>query len=117
MEELGALAKPGEWAMNDRFDGTAWTYALTGIRTVAGHFDETSPPRDAVVLANRFRDYSTDPEVRAAVRRLNIRWVILGKPSTEPGRPYQPGLIGLAGEPFLTEVYRDPDAVIYRLTS
>ncbi len=117
MAELGALAKPGEWAMNDRFDGTAWTYALTGIRTVAGHFDETSPPRDAVLLANRFRDYSTDPEVRAAVRRLNIRWVILGKPSTAPGKPYQPGLIGLAGEPFLTAVYRNPDAVIYRLTS
>ncbi|MEU4252777.1 DUF6541 family protein [Amycolatopsis sp. NPDC026612] len=117
MAELGALAKPGEWAMNDRFDGTAWTYALTGIRTVAGHFDETSPPRDAVVLANRFRDYSTDSEVRAAVRRLNVRWVILGKPSTEPGKPYQPGLVGLADEPFLTEVYRNPDAVIYRLTA
>jgi len=116
MAELGALAAPGEWAVNDRFDGTAWTYALTGIRTVAGHFDETSPPSDAVLLANRFRDYSTDPAVRAAVRRLNIHWVILGKPSTEPGRPYQPGLTGLAGEPFLTPVYRNADAVIYRLT-
>ncbi|RSM38564.1 hypothetical protein DMA12_32280 [Amycolatopsis balhimycina DSM 5908] len=117
MAELGKLAKPGEWAMNDRFDGTAWTYALTGIRTVAAHFDETSPPADAVVLANRFRDYSTDPAVRAAVRRLNIHWVILGKPSAEPGKPYQPGLIGLAGAPFLREAYRNPDAVIYRLTA
>ena len=116
MTELGKLAKPGEWAMNDRFDGTAWTYALTGIRTVAAHFDETSPPSDAVLLANRFRDYSTDASVRAAVRRLNIHWVILGKPSTEPGKPYQPGLIGLAGAPFLREAYRNPDAVIYRLT-
>lgn len=116
MTELGERAKPGEWAMNDRFDGTAWTYALTGIRTVAAHFDETSPPSDAVVLANRFRNYSTDPAVRAAVRRLNIHWVILGKPSTEPGKPYQPGLLGLAGEPFLSEVWHNPDAVIYRLT-
>ncbi|MEV7093163.1 DUF6541 family protein [Amycolatopsis sp. NPDC051045] len=117
MAELGELAKPGEWAMNDRFDGTAWTYALAGIRTVAGHFDETSPPRDAVLLANGFRNYSTDPAVRAAVRRWHIHWVNLGKPSTEPGRPYQPGLVGLAGEPFLTEVYRNPDAVIHRPTS
>ncbi len=115
MAELGARAGPGEWAMNDRFDGTAWTYALTGIRTVAAHFDETSPPADAVLLANRFRNYSTDPAVRAAVRRLNIHWVILGKPATEPGHPYQPGLTGLAGEPFLRAVYRNPDAVIYRL--
>ncbi|WP_410587274.1 DUF6541 family protein [Amycolatopsis sp. lyj-23] len=116
MAVLGTLARPGEWAMNDRFDGTAWTYALTGIRTVAGHFDGTSPPSDAVLLANRFRDYSVDPAVRAAVRRLNIHWVILGKPAAEPAAPYQPGLTGLAGEPFLTQAYRNPDAVIYRLT-
>ncbi|KDN16711.1 DUF6541 family protein [Amycolatopsis rifamycinica] len=116
MAALGSLAAPGEWAVNDRFDGTAWTYALTGIRTVAAHFDETSPPSDAVLLANRFRNYSTDPAVRAAVRRLHVHWVILGKPSTDPGRPYQPGLTGLAGEPFLREAYRNPDAVIYRLT-
>ena len=115
MEELGKLAKPGEWAMSDRFDGTAWTYALSGVRTVAGHFDETSPPEDALVLADRFRDYETDPSVQAAVRRLNIHWVILGKPSKDPGKPYQPGLTGLAGEPFLRAAYRNSDAVIYRL--
>ncbi|MCR6486376.1 hypothetical protein M8542_26460 [Amycolatopsis sp. OK19-0408] len=117
MVELGRLAAPGEWAMNDRFDGTAWTYALSGVRTVAGHFDETLLPKDALLLAARFRDYPTDPAVRAAVRRLNIHWVILGKPSTQPGKPYQPGLIGLAGEPFLREAYRNSDAVIYRLVS
>ncbi|MEA5367628.1 DUF6541 family protein [Amycolatopsis sp., V23-08] len=115
MEELGRLAKPGEWAMNDRFDGTAWTYALSGVRTVAAHFDETFPPSDAILLANHFRDYATDPSVRAAVQRLNVHWVILGKPSTEPDKPYQPGLIGLAGEPFLREAWHNSDSVIYRL--
>jgi hypothetical protein len=115
MEELGKLAKPGEWAMNDRFDGTAWTYALSGVRTVAGHFDETLLPSDALLLAARFRDYPTDASVRAAVQRLNIHWVILGKPSTDPGKPYQPGLVGLAGEPFLREAWRNADAVIYHL--
>ncbi|MFI5583601.1 DUF6541 family protein [Amycolatopsis sp. NPDC051758] len=115
MVELGKLAAPGDWAMNDRFDGTAWTYALSGVRTVAAHYDQTLPPTDALVLADRFRDYSTDAVVRAAVKRLNVRWVILGKPSTVPGKPYQPGLIGLAGEPFLQEAYRNSDAVIYRL--
>ncbi|MEQ0561492.1 DUF6541 family protein [Amycolatopsis sp. NEAU-NG30] len=116
MEELGRLAAPGEWAMNDRFDGTAWTYALSGVRTVAGHFDETLLPSDALLLAGHFRDYQTDPAVRAAVRRLNIHWVILGKPSSEPGKPpYQPGLVGLDREPFLKEVWRNSDSVIYRL--
>jgi hypothetical protein len=115
MEELGRLAAPGEWAMNDRFDGTAWTYALSGVRTVAAHYDQTSPPSDAVLLAQRFRDYRTDPAVRAAVQRLNIHWVILGVPLAAPAQPYQPGLVGLAGEPFLKETWRNSDAVIYRL--
>jgi hypothetical protein len=84
---------------------------------VAAHYDQTSPPSDAVLLAQRFRDYPTDPAVRAAVQRLNIRWVILGVPLPAPEQPYQPGLVGLAGEPFLREAWRNSDAVIYRLVS
>jgi hypothetical protein len=116
MLELGKLAKPGEWAMNDRFDGTAWTYALSGVRTVVGHFDPTLAPSDARLLAAHFREYATDPAVRAAVARLNIHWVILGKPSAPPAPAYQPGLLDLDGLPFLQVVYRNSDAVIYRLS-
>ncbi|HKN54900.1 MAG TPA: DUF6541 family protein, partial [Amycolatopsis sp.] len=115
MEELGKLAKPGEWAMDDRFDGTAWTYALSGVRTVAGHFDETLPPSDARLLAQHFREYTSNPAVRAAVSRLNVRWVILGRPAAPPAAAYQPGLLDLGGLPFLTVAYRNADAVIYRL--
>ncbi|MYW97108.1 hypothetical protein G3I59_42470 [Amycolatopsis rubida] len=116
MTELGKLAKPGQWAMNDRWDGTPWTYALSGVRTVAAHDDGTKPPSDAVLLAAKFRDYETDPAVRAAVQRLNIRWVILGRPAAPPKRAYaDPGLNGLAGLPFLKEVYRNEDSVIYQL--
>ncbi len=116
MAELGKLAKPGQWAMNDRWDGTPWTYALSGVRTVAAHDDGTSPPSDAVLLAAKFRDYDTDPAVRAAVQRLNIHWVILGRPAAPPKRAYaDPGVNGLAGLPFLKEVYRNEDAVIYQL--
>ncbi|UKD53469.1 hypothetical protein L3Q65_37095 [Amycolatopsis sp. FU40] len=116
MAELGKLAKPGQWAMNDRWDGTPWTYALSGVRTVAAHDDGTKPPSDAVLLAAKFRDYDTDPAVRAAVQRLNIHWVILGRPAAPPKRAYaDPGVNGLAGLPFLKEVYRNEDAVIYQL--
>ncbi|MFF0144683.1 hypothetical protein ATK36_3137 [Amycolatopsis sulphurea] len=116
MVELGKLAHPGEWAMNDRNDGTPWTYALSGVRTVAAHDDGTTPPADAWLLAARFRDYETDPEVRAAVARLNIHWVILGRPAAPPNPPYSfAGLNRLDGLPFLHQVYRNEDAVIYRL--
>ncbi|MBB4687014.1 DUF6541 family protein [Amycolatopsis jiangsuensis] len=116
MVELGRLARPGEWAMNDRFDGTPWTYALSGVRTVAAHDDGTAPPSDARLLATRFRDYETDPAVRAAVARLNVHWVILGRPSQPPHRAYSgAGLLELQGLPFLREAYRNEDAVIYEL--
>ena len=115
MEELGKLAKPGDWVMNDRFDGTAWTYALSGVRVVAGHFDETFPPSDAVLLAGHFREYPTNAAVRAAVTRLNIHWVIEGRPAAPPAPAYQAGLLDLAGQPFLRVAYRNSDAVIYRL--
>ncbi|WP_326929348.1 DUF6541 family protein [Amycolatopsis orientalis] len=116
MVELGKLAKPGQWAMNDRWDGTPWTYALSGVRTVAAHDDGTKPPSDAVLLAAKFHDYDTDPAVRAAIQRLNIHWVILGRPADPPKRPYaDEGLNGLEGLPFLKEVYRNEDSVIYQL--
>lgn len=114
IEKLGQLAKPGEWAMNDRGDGSAWSYALTGVRTVAAHFDTMFPPSDADLLAKHFREYETNPAVRAAVARLNIHWLILGKP--EPGKEYSVGLQGLEhGAPFLKEVYRNADSVIFQL--
>ncbi|WP_342663921.1 DUF6541 family protein [Amycolatopsis benzoatilytica] len=116
MVELGKLARPGEWAMNDRYDGTTWTYALSGVRTVAAHDDGTLPPSDATLLAKHFREYETNAAVRAAVARLNIHWVILGEPAEPPKPPvWSPGLNDLAGLPFLTEVFRDQDSVIYRL--
>jgi hypothetical protein len=115
MEKLAEFVKPGERAMNDRLDGTVWTYAISGVRTVSGHFDETLSPSDARVLEWHFREYPTNPGVQAAARRLNVRWVILGQYGYPTGAPRQTGLRDLNGLAFLTEVYRNADAVIYRL--
>ncbi|WP_232376480.1 DUF6541 family protein [Amycolatopsis aidingensis] len=117
MRRLGELAAPGDWAMNDRADGSVWTYALSGVRTVAGHFDGTRQPAEAKLLGARFNEYPTDPAVRAAVRRLGVRWVILCGGGNFTDFTRQPGLTGLDDAPFLELVYRNPSASIYRLTS
>ncbi|QFU85463.1 hypothetical protein YIM_01150 [Amycolatopsis sp. YIM 10] len=116
MLELEKRAKPGDWVMNDRFDGGAWVYAISGVRGVAGHYDQALPPADALLLADRFRDYATDPAVRAAVQRLNIRWVLVGQYGYPPEATRQKGLVGLDGQPFVKLVYRNADASLYQLT-
>lgn len=114
MRKLTEFVKPGEMVLNDRSDGTAWTFALSGVRTTSGHFDQTLPPPDAWLLEWRFREYPSNPEVQAAVRRLNVRWVIFGQYGPL-GLPRDAGLVDLEGLSFVTEVYRNADAVIYRV--
>ena len=85
MAELGKLAAPGEWAMNDRFDGTALDVRDLGRpRRWPGTTTRHCCRRTRYCWRHRFRDYPTDPAVRAAVQRLNIHWVILG--SRPPSR-------------------------------
>ncbi|SFB02051.1 hypothetical protein SAMN05216266_103325 [Amycolatopsis marina] len=115
MLELAERADPGDWAMNDRADGTVWTYALSGVRTVAGHFDRGLVPPEAQLLSERFNRYRTDPEVRATVEELNVRWVIVGTGGYPQDAPKPPGLTGLDELPFLDLVYRNRDAALYEL--
>ncbi|WP_236790124.1 DUF6541 family protein [Amycolatopsis sp. GM8] len=114
MLALGRLAKPGDWAMNDRADGSVWTYALTGVRTVAAHFDRALPTPEYTLLAAHFREYDTNPLVRETVARLNIRWVVLGHGGFPTG-PHPPGLLNLGGLPFLRVAYQNANATVYQL--
>src|SRR5690606_22597620 len=62
MRVLAKLARPDERVMNDRNDGSVWLYALTGVKSVAAHYDENVPPKDAADLAPPHPEYRTDPE-------------------------------------------------------
>ncbi|GAB3138879.1 DUF6541 family protein [Amycolatopsis sp. NPDC004378] len=116
MEKLGTLGIPADQkVLNDRMDGTAWMYALTGVHPVAGHYDAGVAPPDALYLATHFTNYDTDPEARAAVERLNIHYVLVGSGTIRRDTPIAPGLQHLDGRDFVTVVYRNPGAVIYRL--
>ena len=104
-----------EKVLNDRLDGTAWMYALSGVHPVAAHYDAGAAPADAVYLAAHFGDYDSDPEVRAAVRRLNIHHVLVGSGTIRRDTPVAPGLRHLDGHDFLRVAYRNPGAVIYTI--
>jgi len=116
MKEVGKLAGPDEMVLNDRFDGTAWVFAISGVRPIAGHYDPSVPPPDATLLADHFRDYDRDARVRETVKRLNIRHVLLGSSSIKVEYERPMGLRDLEGLGFLRRVYTNPDAVIYEIT-
>ncbi|MFB9687070.1 DUF6541 family protein [Amycolatopsis plumensis] len=116
MDHLGTLGIPADQkVLNDRLDGTAWMYALTGVHPVAGHYDAGVAPPDALYLARHFADFDSDPQVRAAVQRLNIHYVLIGSGTIRRDTPIARGLQHLDGHDFLRVVYRNPGAVIYRI--
>ncbi|MDD7966367.1 DUF6541 family protein [Actinomycetospora lemnae] len=112
---LGGLVRPGERVMNDQGDGSVWMYALGGALPVAGHYNQSLVDPDARLLAARFDDYDTDPAVQAAVSRLDVRWVVLGRGFLREDASRQPGLDDLARVRELQVVYTNPDFAIYRL--
>ncbi|MFD1147629.1 DUF6541 family protein [Saccharothrix hoggarensis] len=115
MTELGKLVQPGERVMNDRNDGTLWMYAIAGVRPIAGHYDGSAESPDIALLQGRFNEYDENPAVRAAVKRLNVRYAIVGRGFVRGWMERAPGLRDLNGKPFLEKVYENEDAIVYKL--
>ncbi|MFC5996211.1 DUF6541 family protein [Pseudonocardia hispaniensis] len=113
---LAEMAGPGARVLNDRGDGTAWMYALTGLHPVAGHYNAANVGPEATLLAERFNQYPRDPAVRAVVGRLGIHYVILSRSFLRPWAHRQPGLVGLDDASWLERVYQNSDVVIFRIT-
>ena len=115
MRAIAQIVPPGERVLNDRGDGSAWMYALTGLRPVAAHYDAYHTGPAATLLADRFNQYPTDAAVRAAVARLDVDYVQLDAGFLRSYAAREPGLLDLAGRPWLTKVYSNPDVVLYRI--
>lgn len=115
MLAIAAIVPSGARVLNDRGDGSAWMYPLTGIKPVAGHYDDLRLGPDATLLAARFNQYLRDPQVRAAVARLGIRYVQLDRGFLRSWATRQPGLTDLADQPWLQVAYRNADVVLYAI--
>lgn len=112
---LERLVQPGDRVMNDRFDGSGWMYALTGVQPVAAHFNPVGGVPE--LLALEFDRYDTSPAVRSAVACLNVRWVMVSPGFVRSSKDRQPGLKDLDQVDALQLVYAHDGARIYRLDS
>jgi hypothetical protein len=115
MRVLATLVPPDQRVMNDRGDGSVWMYAVAGVHPVAGFYSFSEVGPDAELLTARFNRYEQDRRVRAAVARLRISYVMLGRGFVRTDWRRAPGLVGLEDAEWLETVYRNRDAVIYRI--
>jgi hypothetical protein len=115
MRVLATMVPPDQRVMNDRGDGSVWMYAVAGVHPVAGFYNFSGVGTDALLLNTRFNSYPVDRSVRAAVARLNVTYVMLGRGFVRTDWRRAPGLLGLENAPWLQTVYRNRDAVIYRI--
>jgi hypothetical protein len=115
MRVLATLVPPDQRVMNDRGDGSVWMYAIAGVHPVAGFYNFSGVGTDALLLNTRFNSYPVDRSVRAAVARLNVSYVMLGRGFVRTDWRRAPGFLGLENAPWLQPVYRNKDAVIYRI--
>lgn len=112
---LKALVQPGERVMNDRYDGSGWMYALDGVRPVAGHFSTQAVGDGPELLAGNFDHYDSRPDVRAAVARLHVQWVIVGPGFVWADMRRQSGLMHLSQVSALDMVYNEGGVQIYKI--
>ncbi|HKR51234.1 MAG TPA: DUF6541 family protein [Pseudonocardiaceae bacterium] len=114
-EVLQKLVKPDERVMNDRFDGSGWMYALSGVRPVAAHYSKTAVGDGPELLAGDFNHYDSRPDVQEAVARLHIRWVIVSSGFVRSDMSRQQGLVHLSQVRALDLVYDEGGVQIYQI--
>ncbi len=124
--------RPGQRVMNSANDGSTFLYVEAGVPVVNVASLGTAAVPYTVDLLCSFRDYPTDPAIRAELRRLDVGWVYVdtrapsigaaGAPAggcVDRRAPFTvpPGLTGLdePPRPGLTLEYRSGSVSVYRL--
>ena len=100
---------------NANTDGTAWMYAVNGLRPLWTHYDypqQQGPGYNRFIFWAYADDADTDPRVAAAVRALNIRYVITSTPVVR-GFVMPDGLVSLDASRSWKRIYDNGSVRIY----
>jgi len=114
-EKLDELVPGDAMVMNQGTDGSAWMYAITGVRPVNGHADQTKLGPRQKLLQARFNQLDTNRDVQRVVDEMNIRYVIVGEGFLGGVTRRDPGLRNLNKVRSLKLVYENRDARIYEI--
>lgn len=101
---------------NANVDGTAWMYAVAGLHPLWTHYDypvQQGPGSNRFVFWAYADDADHDPRVGAAVRALNIKYVLISSPVIR-GFVTPDGLVSLDKSTSWTKIYDNGTARIYQ---
>ncbi len=101
---------------NANTDGSAWMYAVAGLRPLWTHYDfpvQQGPGPNRFIFWAAADDADTDPRVAAAVRALDIRYVLISSPTVR-GFTLPDGLLSLDKSRSWAKIYDNGGARIYQ---
>ena len=101
---------------NANTDGTAWMYAVAGLHPLWTHYDypvQQGPGYNRFIFWAYADQADTDPRVAAAVKALNIRYVVTSTPVVR-GFVMPDGLVSLDTSHSWEKIYDNGEDHIYR---
>ena len=101
---------------NANVDGTAWMYAVAGLRPLWTHYDypvQQGPGYNRFIIWAYADDADRDPRVAEAVRALDIRYVLTSRPVVR-GFAMPDGLVSLDESRSWEKIYDNGGARIYQ---
>lgn len=102
----------------DPDQGTGWMYALEGLHPLFTHFAFPEPMGERTwALWDRLNTAGANPRVDAALRELNIRYIVKSPPVYWPFQTVPRGLTDLDGAPGLERIYFNGETRIYEVTA
>jgi hypothetical protein len=100
---------------NANTDGTAWMYAIADLHPLWTHYDypqQQGPGHNRFIIWAYADDADTDPRVAAAVKALNIRYMLTSTPVVS-GFVMPDGLVYLDRSKSWTKIYDNGQTCIF----
>jgi len=116
-EKLATEMPAGETVLGSPFTGAQFSSIWSGHGVVIPH-TSSNPTPDVQLVSLRFKSFTTDPAVCAAVKRLKVGVVVDDQDkfwSTDPRQVNYEGLVNLWDTPGLRAIGYGSSVVIYRV--
>jgi len=116
-EKLATQVRAGETVLGSPFIGAQFSAIWSGHAVVIPH-TSSNPTPDVRLVSKRFKFFTTDPAVCAALKRLKVGAIVDDSDRFQAADDRQSsysGLVNLSGTPGLTPIGEGLTAVIYRV--